>query len=126
MVKGALLRQKGKMLMIAFTILLGASLATAMLNVMLDVGDKVNQELKTYGANITVVPKDNSVIDDIYDVEDDDTEIKSSYLKEDELGKIKTIFWAFNIVDFAPFIDTSVALDGTDVKMVGSWFNHHL
>ena len=126
MVKGALFRQKGKMLMIAFTILLGASLATAMLNVMLDVGDKVNQELKTYGANITVVPKDNSVIDDIYDVEDDDTEIKSSYLKEDELGKIKTIFWAFNIVDFAPFIDTSVDFDGSDVKMVGSWFNHHL
>ena len=127
MVKGALLRQKGKMLMIAFTILLGSSLATAMLNVMLDVGDKVNQELKAYGANITVVPKENSVIDDIYELEGDDAdEIKSAYLKEDEVGKLKTIFWAFNIVDFAPFIDTTVDLGGKDVKMVGTWFNHHL
>ena len=41
LIRGALFRQKGKMLMIAFTIALGASLATAMLNVMLDVGDKV-------------------------------------------------------------------------------------
>ena len=127
MVRGALFRQKGKMLMIAFTILLGASLATAMLNVMLDVGDKVNQELKAYGANITVVPKENSVIDDIYELEGDDRdEIKSAYLKEEELGKIKTIFWAFNIVDFAPFIDSTVTLNGTDVTVVGSWYNHHL
>ena len=75
-------------------LLLGSSLATAMLNVMLDVGDKVNQELKAYGANITVVPKENSVIDDIYELEGDDAdEIKSAYLKEDELGKIKTIFY---------------------------------
>lgn len=49
MVFRALGRQQKKMLMIAFTIALGASLATAMLNVMFDVGDKVNQELKTYG-----------------------------------------------------------------------------
>ena len=43
MIRGALIRQRGKMFLIAFTIALGASLATAMLNVMLDVGDKVNQ-----------------------------------------------------------------------------------
>lgn len=126
MLKGALFRQKGKMLMIAFTIMLGASLATAMLNVMLDVGDKVNQELKTYGANITVVPKESSILNDIYEVEDNDA-VKSSYLKEDELGNIKTIFWAFNIVDFSPFVDTSVTLnDGTQIKLTGTWFNHHM
>ena len=42
-VKGALFRQKGKMVLIAFTVALGASLATSMLNTMLGVGDKVNQ-----------------------------------------------------------------------------------
>ena len=49
MIRGVLFHQRGKMLLIAFTIALGASLATGMLNVMWDVGDKVNQELKTYG-----------------------------------------------------------------------------
>ena len=115
-----------KMLMIALTIALGASLATAMLNVMMDVGDKVNQELKAYGANITVVPKSRSVLDDLYEMEGSETD-QGSYLRENELGKIKTIFWAFNIVDFTPFIDTQVALtDGSEAKIVGTWFNHHM
>ena len=91
MIRGAFARQKMKMLMIALTIALGASLATAMLNVMMDVGDKVNQELKTYGSNITVVPKESQVINALYEV-DDAGDVTKAYLREDELGKIKTIF----------------------------------
>ena len=125
MIFGTLFRQWKKMLMIAFTIALGASLATAMLSVMLDVGDKVNQELKTYGANITVVPKESSVLSSLYEVEGEGG--TGAYLREDELGKIKTIFWAFNIIDYAPFINASVTLDdGTKVSAVGTWFNHHM
>ena len=125
MIKGTLLRQWKKMLMIAFTIALGASLASAMLSVMLDVEDKVNQELKTYGANITVVPKSASVLNDLYDVEGGES--SGAYLREDELGKIKTIFWAFNIVDYAPFLTVEGTLDnGDNVQVVGSWFNHHM
>ncbi len=128
MIKGALFRQRGKMLLIAFTIALGASLATAMLNTMLDVGDKVNQELKTYGANIAVKPKDSSLLSSIYSVEGEGgAELNRAYLREDELGKLKTIFWAFNIVDFSPFLDTSVSLpDGSAAEVSGTWFNHHL
>ena len=127
MIRGVLFRQRGKMLLIAFTIALGASLATSMINVMLDVGDKVSQELKTYGANIVVKPRDSSLLSDIYAVEDGGQEIANAWLREDELGKLKTIFWAFNIVDFAPFNEAAVTLpDGSTVKAVGTWFNHHL
>ena len=123
MVLRALLRQYKKMLMIAFTIALGASLATAMLNVMFDVGDKVNQELKTYGANIRVVPQSASLLKEMYGLDD----ASSQFLREDELGKIKTIFWSFNIVDFAPYIESEVALDGAEkIKMVGTWYRHHM
>jgi putative ABC transport system permease protein len=134
MVRRALFRQKGKMLMIAFTVALGASLATAMLNVMLDVGDKVNQELKTYGANINVVPRGASLLDDLYGVSDG-SGVSDKYLNEGELGNIKTIFWAFNIVDFTPYLNTRARLAGVngstrvsagDIKIVGTWFNHHL
>lgn len=127
MIRGVLFRQRGKMLLIAFTIALGASLATSMINVMLDVGDKVSQELKTYGANIVVRPRDSSLLSDIYAVKDGGQEIANAWLREDELGKLKTIFWAFNIVDFAPFNEAAVTLpDGSAVKAVGTWFNHHL
>lgn len=115
-------RQKGKMAMIAFTIVLGASLATAMLNVMFGVGDKVNQELKTYGANIRVVPQTASLLSDIYGVDGG----SEKFLREDELGKIKTIFWAFNIVDYAPYLEAEVLLDGKKIGVTGTWFNHHL
>lgn len=125
MIKGAFGRQWKKMLMIAMTIALGASLATAMLNVMMDVGDKVNQELKTYGANIMVVPKSASVVSNLYEIEGGSA--KGAYLLESELGNIKTIFWAFNIVDFTPFLDTAVTLEsGEQATIVGTWFNHHL
>lgn len=126
MIRGALFRQKSKMIMIAVTIALGASLATAMLNIMLDVGDKVNQELKAYGANITVVPKENSVLNELYSL-DEKEETAAAHLKEDDLGKIKTIFWGFNILDFTPFVNTYVSLpNGESVKLTGTWFNHHL
>ena len=125
MIAKAFVRQWKKMAMIAFTIALGASLATAMLSVMMDVGDKINQELKAYGANINVVPKGNSVISELYDVGDEN--VTGAYLNEDELGKIKTIFWAFNIVDYAPFITTDANLDdGSIVEVTGTWFNHHM
>ncbi len=125
MIVRTLVRQWRKMTLIAFTVGLGASLATAMLSVVLDVGDKVNQELKTYGANITVVPKQEAVLSDLYDI--DSKESSGSYLKEDELGKIKTIFWAFNIVDYAPFVKSAASFDDSEsVTVVGSWFNHHM
>jgi len=126
MIRGVLFHQKGKMLLIALTIALGASLATGMLNVVLGVAEKVNKELKNYGANITVKPKDSSLLSDIYDV-GGGAELNTAYLKEDELGKLKTIFWAFNIVDFTPFLDTQVVVpQGDSVKITGTWFNHHL
>jgi putative ABC transport system permease protein len=113
------------MLMVAFTIALGASLATAMLNVMFDVGDKVNQELKTYGANITVMPRGASLLDDLYGVSEG-SGVSDKYLYEDELGKIKTIFWAFNIVDFTPYLFIWADAGGGSagpVRLVGTWFD---
>ncbi|MDR3331777.1 MAG: ABC transporter permease, partial [Synergistaceae bacterium] len=129
MLLGALTRQRGKLAMIALTMALGASLATAMLNVMMDVGDKVNQELRTYGANMSVVPRGASMLSDLYGVEDG-LGVSDKYLAEDELPRLKTIFWAFNIVDFAPYLETRASLSGpagaSDATIVGTWFDKHL
>lgn len=126
MIRGALLRQWSKMLLIALTIALGASLATSMINVMLDVGDKVNEELKAYGANIVVKPRASSLLSEIYDVEDAGAELQQAWLRENELKNLKTIFWAFNIRDFAPFVTVDAEVNGHQVAVVGTWFHHHL
>jgi putative ABC transport system permease protein len=130
MIRGSLFRQKGKMFLVALTIALGASLAAAMLNVMFDVGDKVNQELKTYGANINVIPQGASLLGDLYGVQEG-AGVSDKFLEEEDLGKIKTIFWAFNIVDFAPYLTlrAQVSAGGGvagEVKVEGTWFSRHL
>lgn len=128
MIMGAFTRQKGKLLLIAFTVALGVSLATAMLNVMFDIGDKVNQELKTYGANLVVVPRGAALLSELYDVDGGraDAAAPDKFIAESELHKIKMIFWAYNIVDFAPFLETRAQVNGTEVILLGTWFNKHL
>lgn len=122
MVFKTLMRQKGKMFMIALTVALGVSLSTAMMNVLLGVGDKVNRELKIYGANINVMHKESSVLDDLYGIN-----VPDKYLKEADVLKIKEIFWGFNIVDFAPFLEQTVEIEGIGpVKNVGTWVQKHV
>ncbi|MDR1117862.1 MAG: FtsX-like permease family protein [Bifidobacteriaceae bacterium] len=137
MVLGALARGRSGRVMIAATTALGTAVATAMLGVMFDVGDKVNQELKTYGANIVVQGRGAAVLDELYDMGNAGAAGRAP-LAEADIPNIKTIFWAFNIVDFAPFLDATARLetsppagqgtnaDGADVNVVGTWFAHHL
>ena len=126
MLLSVLVRQKKKLFLIALTVALGVSLATAMLNVMFDVGDKVNQELKAYGANLNIVPKGAALVNELYQLNNTDTQAAIQYIKQDDLVKIKMIFWAYNIVDFAPYLTTQVTVNDKPVSLVGTWFNKHL
>ncbi|MDO5727552.1 MAG: ABC transporter permease, partial [Bowdeniella nasicola] len=115
--------------MIVLTVALGASVATSMLSVMFDVGDKINQELKAYGANITVKPKGAAVVQDLYHFKQ--TQDQGAYLAEDELINLKSIFWTYNIIDFAPLLHTEadLSVNGTTheaAEVVGTWFNHEI
>jgi putative ABC transport system permease protein len=126
MLLSVLIRQKKKLFLIALTVALGVSLATAMLNVMFDVGDKVNQELKAYGANLNIVPRGSAVINEMYQLDNNDSGQAVQYIKEEELVRIKMIFWAYNIVDFAPFLTTQAIFHDKPIMVVGTWFNKHL
>ncbi|SCC05762.1 ABC transporter permease [Gilliamella intestini] len=126
MLLSVLIRQKKKLFLIALTVALGVSLATAMLNVMFDVGDKVNQELKAYGANLNIVPRGSAVISEMYQLDNNDKQQAIQYIKQDDLVKIKMIFWAYNIVDFAPFLTTQATFNDKPITVVGTWFNKHL
>ena len=129
MIRRTIVRQKSKMLMIAFTVTLGVSLSTAMMNVMLGIGDKVNRELKVYGANIVVRHKEAALMNDLYGLSEGEG-VTDKFLHEEDVLKVKTIFWGFNIVDFAPLLEGSVRVDGVgpegaEVPLVGSWVRKH-
>ncbi len=127
MLVSALRRQKRKVLMIALTMALGISLATAMLNVVMDVESKISQELKTYGANLNVVPRGASMLGELYGI-DSGAGVSDRFIAEDALGKMKTIFWANNIVAFTPYLEHTVSLgeNGIQSVMVGTWFDKRL
>ena len=125
MIIKTLIRQKSKMFMIAFTVILGVSLSTAMMNVMLGVGDKVNRELKVYGANITVRHKDAALMSDLYGL-NEGLGVNDKFLHEEDVLKLKSIFWGFNILDFAPMLDGRVLMNSdVDAAIMGTWPEKH-
>src|SRR6185436_13956751 len=90
-------RQKRRKLLAGVAIMLGVGVATAMIAVATDIGDKISRELRTYGA----------------------------YLNEADLPKIKGMFWRNNIVGFAPMLPAGITLGGAkNVTLLGTYFAH--
>ena len=128
MIRRSFTRQLRRRLLIALTVCLSATVSVSMLGVVFDVGDKLNAELSTYGSNITVQPKSDAVVSDLYNMEggpQSDAD-PTSFLKESDAAKIKTIFWAFNITNFAPQLNVHAQVNGTAAAVVGTWFNKTL
>ena len=132
MVFRSLSRQLHRQVLIALTVCLSACIGVAMLGIVFDVGDRLNEELSSYGSNIIVQPKANAVVSDLYDDAQGSAGGSAldagatSYLKESDAPKIKTIFWAYNITNFAPELDTHAQSNGVDVPIVGTWFRKTL
>ena len=54
-------RQKRRKLLAGAAITLGVTVATAMIAVATDIGDKINRELRTIGANLVVTPQEDTL-----------------------------------------------------------------
>ncbi|MGA7752923.1 MAG: ABC transporter permease, partial [Candidatus Sulfotelmatobacter sp.] len=100
-------RQKRRKVLAGAAIVLGVTVATAMIAVATDIGDKINRELRTIGANLVVTPQEDSL-----DLEIGGVNLKpptdGAFLSEADLPKIKGIFWHNNITGFAPMLPVNV------------------
>src|SRR6185295_7129572 len=119
-------RQKRRKLLAGIAIMLGVGVATAMIAVATDIGDKISRELRTYGANLIVTPQEDTL-----DVEIGGVNLRppsdGAYLNEADLPKIKGMFWRNNIVGFAPMLPVSIALGGArNVTLLGTYFARHV
>lgn len=128
MLRHSFLRRAKRKTLAIITILFASGLITALLSISLNVGDKMALEMKSYGANINVVPKSENIPLEIGGV--DYNPLKGQvYLEEKYLPEIKGIFWQNNIVGFAPFLKVNVLTDsnGEDrIQLIGTFFNKHL
>ena len=118
-------RSPRRKVMTVAAVAMGTAVATAMLGVMLDIGDRVNRELRSLGANLMVTPKAESLPVEIGGISYRPVSIQD-YIPENQVQKIKSTFWQLNITGFSPSLKTSVSLGGRQVPVEGVWFRHSL
>jgi putative ABC transport system permease protein len=119
-------RQKRRKALAGIAITLGVAVATAMIAVATDIGDKINRELRSYGANLVVTPQEDTL-----DLEIGGVNLKppsdGAFLNEADLPKIRGTFWHHNIVGFSPTlpVHTTVEAAGQQqpVTVLGTYFS---
>jgi putative ABC transport system permease protein len=118
-------RQKRRKLLAGVAITLGVGVATAMIAVATDIGDKINRELRAYGANLVVTPQEDTL-----DLEIGGVDLKppsdGAYLNEADLPKIGGMFWHHNIVGFSPMLPVNTNAGSASVTLLGTYFAKHL
>ena len=118
-------RQKRRKLLAAVAITLGVGVATAMIAVATDIGDKISRELRSYGANLVVTPQEDTL-----DLQIGGVDLKppsdGAYLNEADLPKIRGTFWRHNIVGFSPMLPVNVNLGSSQVTLLGTYFSKPL
>ncbi len=126
-------RKPRRKVLTAAALALGMAVATATLEVALDVGDRLAREFRSLGANLLVTPASDTLPLEIGGVDYRPVDA-GAYLPEGDLGKLKTIFWRNNVVGFAPFLDVPVAIAQTashgtspavsHAELIGTWYSH--
>jgi putative ABC transport system permease protein len=124
-------RNPRRKVLTAAALVVGMAVATATLTVALDVGDRLAREFRSLGANLVVTPQADTLPVNIGGVDYRPVN-EGAYLSENDLGKLKTIFWRHNILGFTPFLDVparvSSAADatgpGVSATMIGTWYKH--
>jgi putative ABC transport system permease protein len=115
-------RQKRRKLLAGTAIMLGVAVATAMIAIATDIGDKINREMRTYRANLLVTPQEDTL-----DLEIAGVNLKppsdGAFLNEADLPKIKGMFWRHNIVGFAPMLPVKTRVEnGREITLLGTYF----
>ena len=116
-------RQRRRKLLAGIAILLGTAMATAVIAVGINIGDKVNRELASYGANILLTSEDATL-----GVRVGGTTLKparaAAYIRESDLLKLKGVFWGHNIVGYSPVLSGFIDINGKSVQVLGTYFDH--
>jgi len=111
--KRSFMNQKRAMAVMVVSVAVGTSIAASLLSLSLDISSKVSKELRSFGANIIIQPRLTGLAG---------VSGQKRYLREEDLPRVKTIFWRHNIVGVAPlllFRDESLG-----VTILGTWYRH--
>ena len=110
--KNSFLKRPKAVFLVFLSITMGAAVATAFLGIAGEVSHKMALELRSYGANILMEPAAAE---------------GGGFLREEDLPKIKTVFWKYNITGFTPYLFGVAQLSSGGKQdrgiIAGTWFN---
>jgi putative ABC transport system permease protein len=113
--KNSFLKRPKAVFLVFLSIAMGAAVATAFLGIAGEISHKMALELRSYGANILLEP---SAVEG------------GGFLREDDLPKIKTVFWKYNITGFTPYLFGVAEFSAYGKKergvVSGTWFAKQL
>ena len=113
--KNSFLKRPKAVFLVFLSIAMGAAVATAFLGIAGEISHKMALELRSYGANILIEP---SAVEG------------GGFLREEDLPKIKTVFWKYNITGFTPYLFGVAEFSAGGKKergiVAGTWFTKQL
>jgi putative ABC transport system permease protein len=115
-------RRKSRIAIAVVAVLIGASIAGALVTVSLNIESKVGAEFRQYGANILLVPESDTVSISIGDV-DYGSLTEQRFIQQADLSKIDQINWSANILGYAPYLYNLVESEGERAILAGVWFD---
>ena len=130
LLKDTLRRRTHRLFTTTLAVMTGASLATALLGISLDITGQMGRELRAYGSNILASPANSDLRLEIggmpVRVPGRGSAGERSLLNENDLVKLKTIFWRHNIIGFTPYLTALAEVDGETLVLIGTWFDKPL
>src|SRR5258705_10441299 len=119
--RDSLFRQRRRKAIVLLAVALGTTAAATLADIALDVGDRMSRELKSFGANLVVLPRAN-----VASVRVGGEEVSGlrlpAFLSSKDVLKVKDNFWKNNILDFSPVLDVKVRLGCRSAPLLGTWF----
>lgn len=127
----SLRRRPGRALLIVLTLVMGLSLEAALLSLALDIGQKSEQELKAFGSNILLLPREAGELADESEAESSPDPAAAgpaqgmqNHIPEAQLASLANS--SLNLEGYAPFLYSMADANGTRVVVSGTIFDQAL
>ena len=116
-------RDRRRKIVAISAVTLATCLATFLLNWSLNLGDKVQRELRAFGANIIIAPQGDT-LPVVSGATDAGFITTDQYLRLSDLSAMDSIFWKNQIIAMAPVLPQQVQLQGHSepLTLIGTEF----
>ena len=122
LLKASLLNRKSRVLVAIVSLVLGVSLASMLLNITFDVRERMGSQLRGYGANVLLVPKDTTLRVGLGELSFGAMS-GEGFISESYLGAIESLESAEYLVGYTPYLYGVVDVNAQEVVLVGVWFD---